>query len=509
MSATIATTARPFARFARLALLGVITLTTPVAIAVADSEGVPPEDCNGNGIPDDIEVLEGLSPDVNGNLIPDVCELGAQVSQIHWVTATGEPVEAFSDWGHLDLHMPPDLADLLFPQEDGSLAGWFNVQLSVNGGPMQWAVHNFPLQVMSPEDLGGRLPVRLPIDLGIQEGQPAFGGDMILSITPQPMPFPPEFGLQLAQFPIQPREILVGGFASLDPPTSGSTAQSGPWQHPATEFVVVDGQLISILCPPFEISIPENEASSVDEEENGCAPGGVARSLAYLKDLCPDLNLPDDAQEIYEDLRDAMGTSVGEDGTGTHLGPDAPDGSRGILGGKADYLEAQGLTGIIVTTTSSDFADVAHCLADGADVELGVWWGLDADGDSMGGHMAWVVSMQAIKLPDGTIIGWIVEIVDDAVQGDGVSENAKTALVFDADGGLLGYGADAGVITFVVEKKVDAVPGDANGDGVVDFMDIVDLLSAWGGCSGDCPADLNGDGIVGFADLLEVLSYFK
>ena len=44
------------------------------------------------------------------------------------------------------------------------------------------------------------------------------------------------------------------------------------------------------------------------------------------------------------------------------------------------------------------------------------------------------------------------------------------------------------------------VPGDLDGDGVVNGGDLGALLSAWGACAG-CAADLNGDGIVDGADL--------
>jgi len=46
--------------------------------------------------------------------------------------------------------------------------------------------------------------------------------------------------------------------------------------------------------------------------------------------------------------------------------------------------------------------------------------------------------------------------------------------------------------------------GDLNGDGIVDFADLLILLSDWGPCPG-CDADLNRDGVVDFADLLILL----
>jgi hypothetical protein len=42
--------------------------------------------------------------------------------------------------------------------------------------------------------------------------------------------------------------------------------------------------------------------------------------------------------------------------------------------------------------------------------------------------------------------------------------------------------------------------GDINGDGQVNFADLIQLFSAWGSNPGH-PADLNGDGVVNFQDL--------
>jgi len=46
-------------------------------------------------------------------------------------------------------------------------------------------------------------------------------------------------------------------------------------------------------------------------------------------------------------------------------------------------------------------------------------------------------------------------------------------------------------------------PADINGDGVVDVLDLLEVLSGWGGSG---PADVNGDGVVDVLDLLEVLA---
>jgi agmatine deiminase len=49
------------------------------------------------------------------------------------------------------------------------------------------------------------------------------------------------------------------------------------------------------------------------------------------------------------------------------------------------------------------------------------------------------------------------------------------------------------------------IPGDLNGDGVVNVTDILILISAWGPCS-NCSADIDGNGTVDVSDLLIVIA---
>lgn len=51
----------------------------------------------------------------------------------------------------------------------------------------------------------------------------------------------------------------------------------------------------------------------------------------------------------------------------------------------------------------------------------------------------------------------------------------------------------------------EGVVGDLDGNGAVNFFDLLELLADWGPCAADCPADLNDDGLVGFADLVRIL----
>ncbi|MHC5113554.1 MAG: hypothetical protein ACYTGP_03900 [Planctomycetota bacterium] len=52
------------------------------------------------------------------------------------------------------------------------------------------------------------------------------------------------------------------------------------------------------------------------------------------------------------------------------------------------------------------------------------------------------------------------------------------------------------------------LPGDVNGDGLVNFGDILVVISQWGICVNQCPGDVNNDGNVNFSDILFVLSHW-
>jgi hypothetical protein len=59
------------------------------------------------------------------------------------------------------------------------------------------------------------------------------------------------------------------------------------------------------------------------------------------------------------------------------------------------------------------------------------------------------------------------------------------------------------------EVVAPSIPGDLNGDGVVDVLDLLILLDSWGACKdcspGACPADFNNDCNVDVLGLLFLL----
>ena len=59
----------------------------------------------------------------------------------------------------------------------------------------------------------------------------------------------------------------------------------------------------------------------------------------------------------------------------------------------------------------------------------------------------------------------------------------------------------------IMLEPSDAIPGDLNGDGLVDVNDLLEQLGQWGPCS-NCSGDLNNDGVVSVDDVLILLGNY-
>ena len=70
------------------------------------------------------------------------------------------------------------------------------------------------------------------------------------------------------------------------------------------------------------------------------------------------------------------------------------------------------------------------------------------------------------------------------------------------------YTITGGFLAQAPAPPVAPCPGDANGDGVVNFADLNAVLGAFGQTGSGIPGDVNADGVVNFADLNLVLGAF-
>jgi hypothetical protein len=100
---------------------------------------------------------------------------------------------------------------------------------------------------------------------------------------------------------------------------------------------------------------------------------------------------------------------------------------------------------------------------------------------------------------------WSEQSYDISGVADGSSDVKVRFTMGTTDGSVTycGWNLDDIVIEGILPSG--GVPGDLNGDGIVNGADMGLLLASWGACSG-CDADLNGDGLVNGGDLGLLLS---
>ncbi len=110
---------------------------------------------------------------------------------------------------------------------------------------------------------------------------------------------------------------------------------------------------------------------------------------------------------------------------------------------------------------------------------------------SPNGGMSWESVIESTS-DDGFYI-WEVPDVN-------TEEGQIRVVARDSDGNS---GFDASDFHFMILGT--SIPGDANGDGVVNIGDLLAIVDAWGSCQTNCPADLNNDGWVNVSDLLIVI----
>ncbi len=115
--------------------------------------------------------------------------------------------------------------------------------------------------------------------------------------------------------------------------------------------------------------------------------------------------------------------------------------------------------------------------------------------DTAAGELLWQVDL----LPENGVSQSPFN-VEPAFSADG--EVAYVSTTFAGDVNNYGY-------LYAIDITQDGPPpGDVTGDGVVDVVDLLALLGAWGPCPPPCPADMDADGAVNVTDLLFLLAHW-
>jgi hypothetical protein len=97
--------------------------------------------------------------------------------------------------------------------------------------------------------------------------------------------------------------------------------------------------------------------------------------------------------------------------------------------------------------------------------------------------------------------------------GSGMDTGVRSLAVFDdgaGSGPSLYVGGDFSTSTGGDSALAkwgcsSAITADVDGNGTVDFVDLLAVIAAWGACEVVCPEDVDGDGDVDFGDVLAVL----
>ena len=338
-----------------------------------------------------------------------------ELDQLNWLGDHREVLIPCSKVGVFKVRPDPD--DVQFLAANGG--GFVNALVVVEGGgDPQWSIQNLYLSYPNLDYMLASTP-EVQFNLGTPDGFCASGARINVVISPTPLLSapPPEF----VSSPVNIVDYHVGGRNHGGSGLSNIPFTIGPWI----------GCFFPAACLPSAVAntlVPSGDLPAVDEDENGCAPGSVARSIKYM--MGDDA---DPAQSIYDDLYGLMGTD-----------PDTGTTDENMLDGKVQYTTDNDLPIdshlVYWNDIGGDLSNVMDVLNHGGDVEILISW------NPSGGHAAMVKSI--VRRADGS---YEITYVDDPTQGDGTAENEEHIITVDRNGNFDGGHVDG----FLVESRTD------------------------------------------------------
>lgn len=232
----------------------------------------------------------------------------------------------------------------------------------------------------------------------------------------------------------------------------------------------------------FSVSLADGVAIIGAFRENSTKQGNDAGS-AYIYRFDPDTSGWIEEQKLTAsdaDSLDFFGNSVSINEEGNRIVIGAPDDEeQGFESGSA----------YVFSYTEGRWQETAKLLASDGE-----------PGDAFGASSV----SQDIALIRGGGPGDSKAYVFAGIQGVDCNDNGEPDAcdIFD------GTSEDENGNGIPDECDRPGIPGDINGDGVVNSVDLLILLANWGPCKNcdDCPADLDGNCTVGASDLLILLA---
>lgn len=345
---------------------------------------------------------------VGGRNLP----LNVQFHQLDWLADPSTALYPNSVVGEMALEFDGSEAEFLADNGGAYVNLVIDSATPGPGAQPLWAVQNLYLAFPDPDYMQNSSPTvkfRLPGQNGDDVSNLLVG----LLVSDEPAA---QFPLvQVDEVPVWDRPYLTGGYSGGGSAQSNLPAIIGPF------IGAVLGNLPVGWAWTWEGG---DEIPAVDEDDAGCAPASVARSIAYLGSAHGFA--VGDVQDIYNGLYSDMNTD--EDGTFV----------SDIISGKETYAGDNGLPIDTEQVEGVDtLDDIMKAINEGADVEILISW------DPNGGHAAMVTAVT--KFADGS---YEITLVDDPTQGDGEAENEEYTIKVKPDGTFDGGSVDG----FIVER---------------------------------------------------------
>jgi len=368
--------------------------------------------------------------------------------QISWASDAGGYEDQNSQWGEANVSFSAADVASLTPFGSGYM-GWVNVVTAVGGGSNNnWAVMNEPVLFSSASEVGGDLPFSFKFDLGQTDGTAVSSLNYSLTLSTTPLGSEPGGPLSLG---------AVATDTELEGDQTDSLSEGDEAAGQARDSAgagTING-LASSLAGRGTIATATTNVPVVTEQANGCAPGAAARSIRYLGNMFPSLNVTQSAQQIYGTLTNLMKSDTGPNSTkGTAI--------TNFVSGKNLYFATNNLQ-IAPTVVTTVFSNAINSLNSTGDVELGVFWGFryvtngvtgQISTNSMGGHAVFVTGITTLTT-NGVPYRYIVDVIQDPNQGGGSLTNGTDRYTFDTSGNMLNRGgAGAGINSFRIETVV-------------------------------------------------------